>query len=151
MEKIKIQNQLLEEEKAKLFLELNEIDDLIAKETDAILISDYEKEKKEILEDIDDVNNDIDELSEFIEKFNESSAENIDTNSKLEIEKPTNNLQEIENKNEEVVNSIDESSKKDLQKFENEKLESVDNQQYKYPQKKKKNQKVQNLKSKSSK
>lgn len=151
MEKIKIQNQLLEEEKAKLFLELNEIDDLIAKETDASLISDYEKEKKEILEDIDDVNNDIDELSEFIEKFNESSAENIDTNSKLEIEKPTNNLQEIENKNEEVVNSIDESSKKDLQKFENEKLESVDNQQYRYPQKKKKNQKVQNLKSKSSK
>lgn len=151
MEKIKIQNQLLEEEKAKLFLELKEIDDLIAKETDASLISDYEKEKKEILEDIDDVNNDIDELSEFIEKFNESSAENIDTNSKLEIEKPTNNLQEIENKNEEVVNSIDESSKKDLQKFENEKLESVDNQQYRYPQKKKKNQKVQNLKSKSSK
>lgn len=151
MEKIKIQNQLLEEEKAKLFLELKEIDDLIAKETDASLISDYEKEKKEILEDIDDVNNDIDELSEFIEKFNESSAENIDTNSKLEIEKPTNNLQEIENKNEKVVNSIHESSKKDLQKFENEKLESVDNQQYKYPQKKKKNQKVQNKKSKSSK
>lgn len=160
MEKSKIYlvGESLQVEKDNLLAELKELGEFILEETDQNILSLYEQEKKEILEDIGEVDKDIEELSEFVKKFNELSAENSETNKenidadlKLEIEKPNNNLEEIENINQEVVNSIDESSKKEFQKFESEKIESIDNQQNKYPQKKKKNQKVQNQKSKSSK